>query len=338
MLINPNETIHLVALIEDTTDTNTYYVRVVMRDSATGKILGQVNLTRDAGNTRRFTGTLDAPSMSGPAGRYIDTVTTVYTDSGYSVVSAYSEILERYIVATRWTIALGSGGSGDPFAAGDLNRFLRKIEGDMAALLAREEEETETGTSAPGIDIESLASRLASTVSDILAEQDAGGMPADLVDQIAERIRSDLPSSEKLDTTIKRLSFLADAAFADHMAPEDEGSDPLTAIVARHTQKPALAPQASAAPAALPGDPPGVPQDPVAAIVDRRTGNPSIPSPLSLTEVFKRHLARTGPGGSLPSASARPNVPQAGVRKPSAHVVPAHIIARNKEALAKISA
>ncbi len=323
MLINPNETIHLVALIEDTTDTNTYYVRVVMRDSATGKILGQVNLTRDAGNTRRFTGNLSAPSMTGPAGRYIDTTTTVYTDSGYTTVSGYPEILERYIVAVRWSMNLGSGGSGDPFAVGEASAYLRNLEKailDVAKKVDRvkpDAAQTTVVTKPAEVDVQKIAKHLATVVTDIMAEQESGGVPADLVDQISARMREDLPDPNQLamaighltlltDTSLKQLAFLTDAAMADKMSGQEA---------------------------------PGSSQNPVGDIAARRTQNPT-PSEMTLQEVFKRHMARTGQGGQqLPPAGTAPNTPAVtGPRAPSPHVIPKHVIARNKEALSKLPA
>lgn len=111
--VNPNENIQLVYLFADTTDGNTYYVKAVMRDSITGAILATVLLTQSPTNTRRFTGSIQAPGHNGSSAYYVDITITPYTDAGYITVAvAYPETLDLYQVAYRWSQALGSGGSG----------------------------------------------------------------------------------------------------------------------------------------------------------------------------------------------------------------------------------
>lgn len=115
MQVNPQEKIGLTALISDPSDTTPYFVRCVMRDSQTNTVLGSVKLTQDPANTRRYFGYIEAPSNNTPTGRHINITTSIYTDSGYSVYSPnYQEVLEKLVVAVRWTLAYGGGG-GDLF-------------------------------------------------------------------------------------------------------------------------------------------------------------------------------------------------------------------------------
>lgn len=112
--ISPLESFPIVYLISDPTDSGTYFVRSIMRNSATGaiiKIANQnfVNLT-DKGN-RRFAKLIQAPSDPSGNGFWIDITTTVYTDSGYTSVSPnYEEVLDKYLVQARWSIAQSSPG------------------------------------------------------------------------------------------------------------------------------------------------------------------------------------------------------------------------------------
>lgn len=118
MQIRPNSTFPIVYVISDPSDSNTYYVRSVIRNSATGAIirisnLNYVNLTVDSGNSRRFSKSILAPADSSGAGFFIDVTTTVYTDSGYTVKSdAYQEDNAKYLVLEPWSPALGTGGGG----------------------------------------------------------------------------------------------------------------------------------------------------------------------------------------------------------------------------------
>ncbi len=115
MQIRPNAPLPIVYVISDPSDTGTYYVRSVLRNSATGAIiknngLNYINLDVDAGNSRRFSKLIQAPQDSSGNGFYIDVTTTVYTDSNYTnVATNYQEDNTKYLVLEPWTVALGSG-------------------------------------------------------------------------------------------------------------------------------------------------------------------------------------------------------------------------------------
>lgn len=114
--ISPQETFPIVYVLSDPNDTGTYYVRSVLRNSATGAVINIantafVNLTNQ-GN-RRFTKNISAPNDPGGQGLWIDITTTVYTDSGYTTKSdVYAEQNDRFLVQVRWNTGLGVGGGG----------------------------------------------------------------------------------------------------------------------------------------------------------------------------------------------------------------------------------
>ena len=122
MNVNPNSALRIVRQLSDTTDTTTYYVKAVVRYSATGAVLETVNLT-DEGD-QRFTGMYATGSDASGNGFYIDITTTVYTDDTYTTLATnYGVEAQTYHVIQHWQHALGVGSGG-----GDVNYDkLRKI-------------------------------------------------------------------------------------------------------------------------------------------------------------------------------------------------------------------
>lgn len=109
--ISPQEPLPLVYLLSDPTDTATYYVRAVLRDSGTNTVIATINLTNQ-GN-RRFSAVTQAPNDASGLGRYIDITVSVYTNSNYTTKSDnYQEEMTKYLVQTRWSLAFGGGGGG----------------------------------------------------------------------------------------------------------------------------------------------------------------------------------------------------------------------------------
>lgn len=109
--IRPSSTFPIVRQIADPTDSATYYVRAVIRDSVSGATLDTVNLT-DQGN-QRFTHNYAAPQDGSGFGRYIDVTTTVYSDSGYTTrTGVYADESQTYVVK-EYTGNLGGGGGSD---------------------------------------------------------------------------------------------------------------------------------------------------------------------------------------------------------------------------------
>lgn len=118
MQIRPQETFPVLYQISDPSDSNTYYVRAVLRNSATGAILkvanlNYVNLTVDSGNSRRFSKNIQAPNDAAGTGFWMDVTISVYTDSGYTTKSTlYQENIDKYLVQERWNPFMASGGGG----------------------------------------------------------------------------------------------------------------------------------------------------------------------------------------------------------------------------------
>jgi hypothetical protein len=118
MQILPNAPFPIVYVISDPSDVATYYVRSVVRNSATGAIIkinnaNFVNLTVDPTNSRRFSKLIQSPIDVSGNGFFIDVTTTVYTDSGYTTKSQiYQEDNVKYLVLQPWTTGLGLGGGG----------------------------------------------------------------------------------------------------------------------------------------------------------------------------------------------------------------------------------
>lgn len=111
MQIEPQYTFPLVYQISDPTDTGTYYVQSVIRNSLTGSLITTVNLT-DGGNGRFYGSTLSPKDPTG-LGFHIDVTTTVYTDSGYSAVSEkYQKESRNYLVKKLGQFGFGGAGGG----------------------------------------------------------------------------------------------------------------------------------------------------------------------------------------------------------------------------------
>lgn len=111
--LQPQEIYTIVRQLGDHTDSTSYYVRAVIRDSVTDTVLKTLNLTQDATDIRRFKGTYQVPADVSGLGFYIDMVTSVYTDSAYTTkASTYSDEGESYLVFDRITRQGGGGGGG----------------------------------------------------------------------------------------------------------------------------------------------------------------------------------------------------------------------------------
>lgn len=111
MQIDPQEYYTIVRLIERHTDTNTYYVRAVIRNSRTDDVIDTVDLV-DQGD-RRFTYPYQVPNDPSGHGLQIDIKTTIYTDTDYTIKSPiYGEKSVDILISKRWEAHLGGGGGG----------------------------------------------------------------------------------------------------------------------------------------------------------------------------------------------------------------------------------
>jgi hypothetical protein len=110
MQLEPLYTIPLVYQITDPSDSTTYYVRSVMKDTTTGTVLASTNLS--AQGSGRYTGSMTAPQDPTGFGRHIDVVTSVYTDAGYTTYSEnYALKVNNYVVRRQVTFGGGNSGS-----------------------------------------------------------------------------------------------------------------------------------------------------------------------------------------------------------------------------------
>lgn len=126
MEIRGGHKLTIVRQLADPSDTNTYYVRAVIVNSATGSIIqvggnDYVNLT-DNGD-QRFSYTWSVPYQADEF--QIDIKTTVYTDSGYTTKSnRYAIENKEYIIRRK---NLGGGGGGG--VAIDYKKIKNIVEG-----------------------------------------------------------------------------------------------------------------------------------------------------------------------------------------------------------------
>jgi hypothetical protein len=112
MNVNPNSSLRIIRQLSDPYDSGTYYVRAVVRNSATGDVLDTIDLT-DSGS-QRFVGTYQTGADASGSGFYIDVTTYVFTDAGYTTASEnYSIESNVYHVIQQWNHAAGLGGGLD---------------------------------------------------------------------------------------------------------------------------------------------------------------------------------------------------------------------------------
>jgi len=101
MQLHPRERFVITRQLNDPADVGTYYVRVVIRNAKTDTILETLNLTDRGG--QRFTREWRVPADPSGQGFYITAVTTVYTNSGYTVKSTtYGEEACTYLIQERY--------------------------------------------------------------------------------------------------------------------------------------------------------------------------------------------------------------------------------------------
>lgn len=109
--IKPQQNFTVVRQIANHTDTDTYYVRAVIRNAYTDAILDTLNLT-DRGS-QRFSKNWQAPADTSGQGFYISIVTSVYTDSGYTTKSAnYGDEENTHLVMELPNVSQRFGGGG----------------------------------------------------------------------------------------------------------------------------------------------------------------------------------------------------------------------------------
>lgn len=139
MQIEPLYTLALSYQLSDPSDTGTYYVRAVLRNTLTSAVISTVNLTSQGSG--RFTGNTLAPADPTGQGFHMDATITVYTDSGYTTPSdVYQKENRNYLVRTANRNLGGGGGGGTDV---DYDKIQRLIKAEIAALVALLPKETD---------------------------------------------------------------------------------------------------------------------------------------------------------------------------------------------------
>lgn len=110
MQLSPTETFILTRQLDDPADTNTYYVRCIIRNAKTDATIATVNLT-NKGNGR-FRGEWQVTADISGQGYYITITSYVYTDASYTTESNNCRRFEQqYLVQDRFA-RMGGGGGG----------------------------------------------------------------------------------------------------------------------------------------------------------------------------------------------------------------------------------
>jgi hypothetical protein len=114
----------IIRQVADASDSATYYVQAVIRDSVSGDTLATVNLT-DQG-AQRFTYNYPTPADPSGQGRYIDVTTTVYADSGYTTrTGVYADENATYLI--KEDAQLGGGiGMGETVSYLEIRKIIKQ--------------------------------------------------------------------------------------------------------------------------------------------------------------------------------------------------------------------
>lgn len=121
--LHPNNQFTVVRQIANHLDTDTNYVRAVIRNAYTDAIITTLDLIDRTG--QRFSKNWRIPADPSGQGFYISIVTSVYTDSGYTTKNAnYGDEENTYIIQDRVVSRGGSGGGID-------SRTLRRVVGEI---------------------------------------------------------------------------------------------------------------------------------------------------------------------------------------------------------------
>lgn len=220
MQIRPNAPLPIVYVISDPSDSGTYYVRSVIRNSSTGAIirvnnLNFVNLVVSSTNTRRFSKTITSPQDSSGVGFFIDVTTTVYTDSSYTTVATnYQEDNVKYLVLEPWTTGLGLGGGG--WKAED--KVIEKIDYEKVRLILKEQllDYMPKPETPQVINLEPIISHLlkisdlvASIPSQVLSKAEIEAHTSSIQNSLSDGIKGlKIPNPEDVDKILSLISNL----------------------------------------------------------------------------------------------------------------------------------
>lgn len=114
MTLQPGNSFTVVRQIANHLDTDTNYVRAVIRNAYTDAIIDTLNLA-DKGS-QRFKKDWQVPVDSSGQGFYVSIITSVYTDSGYTTKNAnYGDEENTYLVQERVKPLMRGGGGLDAY-------------------------------------------------------------------------------------------------------------------------------------------------------------------------------------------------------------------------------
>lgn len=134
--ISPAETFPICRQITNHLETDTLYVRSVIKDAINDTVLATVDLVDKGSYYFRYNWKVVWDNTMA-RGRYITIVTSVYSDSGYTTKSEnYGDEITTYLIAERWDAAkmqsMGGGGSYNGITAKDVRKVIteeiKKIE------------------------------------------------------------------------------------------------------------------------------------------------------------------------------------------------------------------
>jgi len=115
-------------------DSNTYYPVAILKDTRTGAIIQQLNLTQDLLFTQRYNAVFDGIPDPGGLGRFFDITVYVYTDAGHTTLSQNYEI---YNVTYRTFDILLTGSPQTNFAgSSNMGTNYRRIDEMFSKALA----------------------------------------------------------------------------------------------------------------------------------------------------------------------------------------------------------
>lgn len=133
LVLHPQKSFTVVRQITNHLDTDTNYVRAVIRNAYTDALIETLSLT-DRGS-QRFSSNWRVPADTSGEGFYVSIVTSVYTDSGYTTKNPnYGDEESTYLVEDRVNALRGGGGGADA-------RTIRRIIKEELALGEKEEPE-----------------------------------------------------------------------------------------------------------------------------------------------------------------------------------------------------
>lgn len=112
MQIVPGQRVQLTYLVPNPADDTVYFPQAVVKNTQTGAILATVNLTQDATQHIRYTGSFVSPNDSIGLGYFMDSVCIPYTDSGHTTPSGlYGAALTEFFAYQLPSTFSGAGGS-----------------------------------------------------------------------------------------------------------------------------------------------------------------------------------------------------------------------------------